>query len=349
MRAVCFRGMEDVAVETLADPGIETPGDAVVEVTTAGLCGSDLHPYFGRETGLDPGTAMGHEFVGKVVATGDEVLGFAPGDRVCAPFSTSCGTCYFCVSGLTSRCEQAQLFGWRSGGQGLHGGQAQYVRVPLADGTLVALPEAVTDDTALLLGDNLSTGYFCARLAGVGPDGVYGVIGCGTVGLLAICWAKRLGAQQVIAIDLVASRRDRAAALGAETCADEEEFKASISEASDGRGADAIMELVGLPAAQRLAWETVRPGGTLSVIGCHSEPHFAFSPADAYDKNLVYRTGRCPARHLMPRLARELAREPMDLQWCTTHRFSLDDGVRAYEVFAGHQDGCVKAVLDVSN
>jgi alcohol dehydrogenase len=347
MKAVCFRGVEHVAVETVSDPNIDAPGDAIVEVATAGLCGSDLHPYFGREVGLDPGTVMGHEFVGTVVEVGENVASFSPGDRVCAPFSTSCGACYFCARGLTSRCEHGQLFGWRSEGRGLHGGQAQYVRVPLADGTLVAVPDALTDDAALLLGDNLSTGYFCARLAGVGPGGVYGVIGCGTVGLLAICWANRLGAERVIAIDLVAARRERAAALGAQTCADEAAFKAAIDAASGGRGADAVMELVGLPAAQRLAYETVRAGGTLAVVGCHAEPGFAFSPAEAYDKNLIYRTGRCPARHLMPELLEELAREPMDLGWCTTHRFALDEGVRAYEIFAGRRDGCLKAVFDV--
>ena len=345
MQAVCFQAVEKVAVESVADPAPLRPTDAVVAVSVAGLCGSDLHPYFGREAGLDSGTVMGHEFVGRVVAAGAEVRGFAVGDRVCAPFTTSCGHCIYCASGLSARCEQGELFGWRSGGRGLHGGQAEFVRVPLADGTLVAVPDEIEDETALLLGDNLSTGYYAARLAAVEPGSIVAVIGCGTVGLLSVAWARRFDAARVFAFDPVESRRALAGRLGAETEVDEESFTAALLEATAGRGADAVMEVVGLPAAQRLGFELLRPGGTLASIGCHAEPRFAFSPGDAYDKNLVYRTGRCPARRLMPMLARELARQPLDLDWCVTHRFALADGVAAYDVFAGRRDACVKAVL----
>jgi threonine dehydrogenase-like Zn-dependent dehydrogenase len=345
VQAVCFQAVEKVAVESVADPAPLRPTDAVVAVSVAGLCGSDLHPYFGREAGLDSGTVMGHEFVGRVVAAGAEVRGFAVGDRVCAPFTTSCGHCFYCASGLSARCEQGELFGWRSGGRGLHGGQAEFVRVPLADGTLVAVPDEIDDETALLLGDNLSTGYYAARLAAVEPGSIVAVIGCGTVGLLSVAWARRFDAARVFAFDPVESRRSLAGRLGAETEVDEESFTAALLEATAARGADAVMEVVGLPAAQRLGFELLRPGGTLASIGCHAEPRFAFSPGDAYDKNLVYRTGRCPARRLMPMLARELARQPLDLDWCVTHRFALADGVAAYDVFAGRRDACVKAVL----
>ena len=349
MRGVCFQRVEQVGVETIPDPTPLRPTDAVVEVSLAGLCGSDLHPFFGREAGLDPGTVMGHEFVGRVVAAGADVRGFAVGDRVCAPFTTSCGRCFYCRQGLSARCEHGELFGWRSGGDGLHGGQAEFVRLPLADGTLVAIPDEVDDETALLLGDNLSTGYYCARLAAVEPGSIVAVIGCGTVGLLSIAWARRFDAARVFAFDPVGERRSFAERLGAETAADEAAFRAAMLEATAGRGADAVMEVVGLPAAQRLAFDLLRPGGTLASIGCHSEPRFAFSPGDAYDKNLVYRTGRCPARWLMPKLARELANRPMDLDWCVTHRFALSDGVAAYEVFAGRRDGCIKAVLHTTD
>ena len=345
MEGVCFEGLEHIGIRTLDDPHLEQPGDAIVRVELAGLCGSDLHPFFGREQGLDVGTVMGHEFVGTVVAVGAAVSTMTDGDRVCAPFTTSCGTCYFCRQGLTSRCSRGQLFGWRSGGQGLHGGQARLIRVPLADGTLLRIPEGMDDETALLLGDNLSTGYFCAEMTGIRSDGVYVVVGCGTVGLLAIACALRLGAGRVFAIDPIVSRLDTARGLGALGFADPEAASQAVRDATQGRGADGVMELVGLPEAQRAAFEVVRPGGTMAVIGCHCTPHFAFSPAAAYDRNLTYRTGRCPARYYMSWLAGDLADNPMDLSWCITHRFALGEAERAWETFAHRRDGCIKAVL----
>ena len=143
MNAITFQDIESLAFEQAADPEIRDATDVIVRVQAAGLCGSDLHPYFGRERGLDPGTVMGHEFVGEVVAVGSEVQTLSLGARVVAPFTTSCGDCFYCGIGLTARCERGQLFGWVQDGVGLHGGQAELVRVPLADGTLVAVPEDV--------------------------------------------------------------------------------------------------------------------------------------------------------------------------------------------------------------
>lgn len=345
MQALCFDSIEKVTMREIADPAIEETRDAIVRVQLAGLCGSDLHPFFGRELGIDRGTVMGHEFVGEVVAMGDDVRDLKVGDRVCAPFTTNCGDCFYCLQGLTSRCVHGQLFGWRSEGGGLHGGQAQYIRVPFADATLMAVPDGLSNEAALLLGDNLSTGYFAAEMAGVSEQGVYGVIGCGTVGLLTVAAAKRLGASSVVAIDPNPSRAAMAERLGAIAFTSEEEASDAVSERTQGRGADAVMELVGLPAAQKFAYRLVRPGGTMSVIGCHCTPHFAFAPSDAYDKNLTYRTGRCPARHYMSRLAGDLARNPMDLSWCVSHTFSLDDAVEAYDTFAYGKHDCVKAAL----
>ena len=345
MKAICFEDVRRVAVRDLPNPCLEDSLDAIVQVHTAGLCGSDLHPFFGREQGIDRGTVLGHEFVGEVVAVGDAVSSVSVGQRVCAPFTTNCGDCFYCRTGLTSRCTRGQLFGWRQQGQGLHGGQATMVRVPLADTTLMTVPEGTSDETALLLGDNLSTGYFAAEMVGIAPEGVYAVVGCGTVGLLAIQSAFLMGATRVIAVDPTPARLEIAAVLGAEACSSPDQAMNLVRQFTDGRGADGVMELVGLPEAQELAYQLIRPGGTMSVIGCHCSPHFAFSPADAYNKNLHYRTGRCPARHYMPLLAKRLAQSPIDFSWCVTHQFSIDQGAEAYEVFAGRKDGCIKAVL----
>ena len=346
MHGVCFRAPHAVAWSEVADPRIEQPGDAVVAVEVAGLCGSDLHPYFGRERGLDPGTVMGHEFVGRVIDVGADVHAVRPGDRVFAPFSTSCGRCADCARGLTSRCERGQLFGWRSGGVGLHGGQAERVRVPLADGTLKRVPDGLSADAALLLGDNFSTASYCADLAGIGPDAVTAVIGCGPVGLLGIVAARALGASAIVAVDPVAERRARAAALGAVAVAPGPEVGARVTALGGRRGADCVMEFVGLPDAQRLAWEVLRPGGVIAAIGCHSAPTFAFSPSEAYDKNVTYRTGRCPARHYMDLLTPRVVAEMSDIAAVVTHRFAPQDCVRAYDVFAQHRDGCIKAVFE---
>lgn len=346
MQGVCFRAPGVVAWDAVPDPQLQQATDAIVAVELAGLCGSDLHPFSGREVGLDPGTVMGHEFVGRVLEVGGDVRAVRVGDRVYAPFSTSCGRCVPCLGGLTSRCERGQLFGWRNGGAGLHGGQAERVRVPLADGTLKPVPEGLSAEAALLLGDNFSTACFCADLADIDPDGVTVIIGSGSVGLLGIVAAKMAGARKIVAVDPVLERRMRAASLGALAVAPGPDVTEAVASIGGSRGADSVMEFVGLPAAQRLAWEVIRPGGVMAVIGCHSAPSFAFSPAEAYDKNLTYRTGRCPARHYMDRLTDRVVDELPHIAQVVTHRFDPADCVRAYDVFAHQRDGCVKAVFE---
>lgn len=346
MFGVCFEAPGVVRWRGIEDPRLESPTDAIVAVEVAGLCGSDLHPYLGREVGLDPGTVMGHEFVGRVVAVGDEVRDVKVGDRVHAPFSTSCGTCEDCRAGLTSRCARGQLFGWRSGGVGLHGGQAERVRVPLADGTLVRVPDGVSADVALLLGDNLSTAWYCASLADIRSDAVSVVIGCGPVGLLGILAARDRGAGAIVAVDPVPERRERATTLGATAVEpDADVVRQAIASLGGERGAHSVLEFVGLKPAQRLAWEVLRPGGVMAAIGCHTDV-FAFSPAEAYDKNLTYRTGRCPARAFMAQLSARVQQDLAHVADVITHRFAPEACVEAYDVFANHRDGCLKAVFD---
>ena len=165
MKAITYQGVESVRYEEVPDPAIEEDGDALVEVEIAAICGSDLHVYHGRETGLDVETVMGHEFAGRVVATGSSVGGLHTGDRVVSPFTTCCGRCFYCSEGLSARCASGQLFGWVESGAGLHGGQASLVRVPLAATTLFKIPDDLESGEALVLGDVLPTGYHCATMA----------------------------------------------------------------------------------------------------------------------------------------------------------------------------------------
>jgi threonine dehydrogenase-like Zn-dependent dehydrogenase len=346
MRALTYQGVRRIAYETVPDPSIVEPGDAVVAVRASAVCGSDLHVYHGRETGLDAGTVMGHEFTGEVVAVGRSVTTLQVGQRVMSPFSTSCGACFYCRAGLTARCSAGQLFGWVERGAGLHGAQAEFVRVPLADATLIACPDEVDDAAALLVGDVLATGFHAARQADVVPGGSYVVLGCGPVGLMAVVAARHLGAEALYAVDDVPERLALAERFGA-TALDRRQVDvpAFVREATGGRGADGVLEAVGSEAAARLAFDLVRPGGTISIVGVHHEARFAFSPGEAYDKNLTVRIGRCPARHYMEALLPLAATLRPDLAAIFTHRQPLSAGPAAYELFAGHVDGCVKVLL----
>lgn len=344
MKALTYRGVESLACESVPDPRIEAPGDVVVRVEVAGVCGSDLHVYHGRER-PDPGTVMGHELAGEVVAAGAGVVDFAVGDRVVAAFTTSCGDCFYCRIGLTARCERGELLGWVEDGRGLHGSQAESVRIPLADGTLARVPEGLTAELALLAGDVLATGFYGAERAGVEPSAVAVVVGCGPVGLCAAVAARELGAERVFALDPVPERRALAARLGAEALDPGADAVEAVREATAGRGADAVIEAVGTPAATRLAVDLARPGATIAAVGVHHEATLALSPAEAYDKNLGYRSGRCPARHYLPRLLALLAEGRFDLAPLISHRFPLDRGAEAYALFAARSGGCTKAVL----
>ena len=336
MKALTLHGVRDLRYERQPDPAIHDGGDVIVAVEVAAICGSDLHPYHGREMGWDPGTIPGHEFVGRVVEVGERVTSLMPGDRVVSPFSTSCGSCFYCRRGLTARCEQGELFGWVEDGSGLHGAQAEYVRVPLADSTLVPVPAAVRGEEALLAGDVLSTGFFCAELGGVGSASVVAVIGCGPVGLMAILAARELGAERVYAVDRLAERLALAEVFGA-TPVDFAQVQpaAVLREATDGRGADIALEAVGSPDATRLAVDLLRPGGTL-----------AFTPGEAYDKNLTYRAGRCSARVYLEKTLPLVAEGRWPLGRLITHRMPLAEGVRGYQLFDRKEEGCIKVVLE---
>lgn len=346
MHALTFHGKETIRYEVVPDPGIEAPTDAIVKVSACAICGSDLHPYFEREKGLDHGCAMGHEFVGEVVELGKAVKTLRIGDKVMSPFTTSCGECFYCRRGLTCRCERGQLFGWRSKGHGLHGGQAEYVRVPLADSTLVRIPGGLPEETALLLGDILSTGYFCADQAAIRPDAVQVVVGCGPVGLMAIWAARQLGAENIFAIDSIPARLAKAAEWGATPINYLKENPVeTVRSATEGRGADAVMEVVGSGSAGRSAFELLRPGGAFSAVGVCTDQHLAFSPVEAYDKNLTYKVGRCPARHYMERLIEPAIRDAEQLNTVFSHRVPLSEGPEYYRVFAERAEDCLKVLL----
>jgi len=343
MKALTFIGIEDIIYETVADPGLINPTDVIVKIHCCAICGSDLHVYYGREAGIDQHTCMGHEFAGEIVEVGRDVKTLKVGDVVISPFTVSCGHCKI---GLTSRCVENQLFGWVEKGKGLQGGQAEYVRVPLADATLVKLPKGVSIEEGVLAGDVISTGFYSAKQAQIKRDGVYAVVGCGPVGLMAILGAREYGAEKVYAIDKEQSRLDVAKQFGAIPI-DTSKSNAIeiINEASQGRGADGVMEAIGNAFSLQLSYDLVRPGGIISSVGVCTDKYLPFSPVQAYDKNLTYVSGRCPARAMMPTIIPLIQQKKYPFESIITHRMSLSEGKRGYDVFANKKDNCLKVML----
>jgi 2-desacetyl-2-hydroxyethyl bacteriochlorophyllide A dehydrogenase len=356
MRGLTFQGIESVEFQNdLPDPVIVHPTDVVVRVIKAGICGSDLHQYHGREV-VRAGTIPGHEFAGEIVEVGSDVKKFKVGDRVFAPFTTSCGECFYCSNKLSSRCSSWQLFGYLppadevDEGRGIQGAQAEFIRVPAADPTLLPLEDGISLEAAVLLGDNFTTGFFCADMGQIQPSGITVVIGCGSVGLCAIVGAKSLGAEHIVAVDFVADRQRRAANLGATVCSPDDAFDvvASLASQLNRPGADTILEAVGIPSAQDLAFRLVRPGGTISAIGVHTAKTFTFSPGDAYDKNITYRAGRCPVRSYLDSLIRKVQDGELVIptnEIITHNDVKFEDGVQAYEQFSQRSDDCLKILL----
>lgn len=354
MQAATFQGVRQVRVLDKPEPQVLDPGDAVVEVELAGLCGSDLHPYRGNEVGIEAGTTMGHEFTGRVVEIGSAVRRIRPGDRVLSPFSTACGVCGPCRRGLSSRCQQGALFGWIEHGRGLEGAQAQFVRVPLADSTLLVREPTLSAVEALLLGDVVATGFHTAVRGGVDAASTVAVLGLGAVGLAAVLACRQRGAASVVGLDAVPERLELAAAFGATVvpiAADgrtrtQEEIVDEVRRLTDPEGVAVALDAVGSPQATELAVALLRPGGVLSIAGVHTEPHFAVSPAAAYDRNLTFCIGRCPVRSHLEELCQLQTAERMPIERLVTHRIPLREAGAAYRMFDERRDGCIKVLFE---
>ncbi|KAJ2223211.1 hypothetical protein IWW45_008400 [Coemansia sp. RSA 485] len=357
MKAVVFKKPYSVAYQEVPRPTEPGEGEAIVRVMACGLCGSDIHPYRGAEKGLQRDTVCGHEFAGIVEEVGQGVQ-LKPGQRVAASFTTACGHCWFCSHGLSSRCDTVQLFGWinEENSCGIHGGQAQFVRVPYADGTLMVLPDHVSFEEGVLVGDIFSTGYFCAKNAlsalsdaKMAPSEMtVAVVGCGPVGLCAIISARLLGVETVYAIDRVQSRLNLAKNLGAIAIAPGDspiDAACAASATRSGRGVDAALEVVGAYDALDLCFRLVRPGGVVSSVGVHAhDKGFPISPEQCYDKNITFRSGRCPARSLMSEVCSML--DKADISRVISHRVPLSSASEMYAKFESQAPGVFKVIFD---
>jgi threonine dehydrogenase-like Zn-dependent dehydrogenase len=346
MKALTFNGIENVIYESVKDPEITQPTDVVVKVKCCAICGSDLHVYHGRESGLDDHTCMGHEFAGEIVAVGKGVKSLHVGDEVMSPFSVSCGECFYCKIGLTSRCVKSQLFGWVEKEAGLHGGQAEFVRVPLAESSLIKLSDGVSIEEGVLAGDIISTGFYSAKQAQIKPNGVYVVMGCGPVGLMAILGARVYGAEKIYAVDREPVRLKMAERFGAMPInTSSADAIGRVQDGSEGRGADSVLEAIGSEFSLQLSYQLVRPGGIISSVGVCNGKVLPFSPVEAYNKNLTFITGRCPARAMMPGILTLIQQKKFPFHDIITHRMSLKDGAEGYRLFAAKKDDCLKVML----
>lgn len=341
MKAVVLAGVGDLRLQEVADPVIESPGDAIVRVTMTGLCGADLFPVHGHTPGFEDGTILGHEFVGIVEAVGSAVEAIRPGERVVSTSTISCGTCAHCRAGRASQCLERALFGYSGVYQRLDGGQAERVRVPFAERCLYPVPDAVSDDAAVFVADMLPTGYNAVRRSDAVPGDVIAVLGCGSVGLMAILFATRV-ARGVIAVDGIEARRRLAADLGAMAVAPDE-AESAVAEATDGLGADAVIEAAGSAAALGTAIRLVRGLGTVSVVGAHFEPDFPLDNARMFEREMTLRVTWGHGFSDRERLLAMLAAGTIDPRPAITHRFPLAEAQEAYRVFDARE--AVKVLL----
>lgn len=313
-------------------PEILNPKDAIVKVTLSSICTSDLHIIKGFVPRAKSDIVLGHEFVGEVVAIGDDVKKVSVGDRVSANCETFCGECYFCKRGWVNNCING---GWELGCR-IDGCQAEYVRVPYADNGLTKLPDSVSYENALFVGDILASGYFGAEMCEIRKGDTIAVIGAGPVGLCAMMCAKYMGAGKIIAIDIDKTRLKIAQEQG---LADE----VFTPETCDITNADGVIECAGTSETFQLAWKIARPNAIVGVVAMYEENQILPLP-QMYGKNLTFKTGGVDANKcdLLVKLIEE---KKISTDFLITHTFSLDRILDAYRLFEEKPEGCLKIAI----
>jgi len=336
MKAVVFHGKLDVRLEDRPIPKIMDQTDVIVKVRYAALCGSELHVFRGHQPSKT-GFIMGHEATGEVVEVGSEVKNHKKGDVIVMPFTLSCGECFYCEHGYSSRCIKGLLFGCPL----LDGSQAEFLRVPLADGTAVKAPPGIDEKKLVLMADIFPTGYFAASNAFRGMDdetiqqSTVVLIGCGPVGLCALINALEYKPKHLLAVDRVESRLALAKKLGAEPWNDQtdrEGLEKRVKELTDGRGADTVIEGVGHADALKTGFDLLRPWGNISSFGVHNE-EIPWTGNQAYGKNLRIQMGRCSVRSVFDEALKVLEKNQDKLDFMTDKIMPMSQALEGYDIF----------------
>lgn len=389
MKALCWHGTNDIRCDTVDDPRIEDARDVVIKVTSCAICGSDLHLMDGLMPDMHSGDILGHEFMGEVVEVGSPNHPLRKGDRIVVPFNINCGECRMCRMGLYSCCQRsnrngdkaAEMFGYPIAGLfgyshilgGYSGGQAEYVRVPMADFAPIKVPEGMSDDDVLFLTDIFPTGYQGAEQCDLKGGETVAVWGCGPVGFFAIQSARLLGAERVIAIETVPERIELARRAGATHFIDfaKEDVYERIREITHGEGADAVIDCVGMEAdaghgqggilssikekvapaerefALSQAIQSVRPGGVVSVPGVYGGP-LSINMGQIVQKSLTLRSGQTHVKRYLEPLTKLIQEGKVDMTSLISHRSGdLADGPDLYKAFKEKRDGCTKVVFNL--
>jgi len=345
MKAVILQPENKLALGDAPEPKLQEHDDVILKVTTAAICGTDVHVKHGQFPGIPPGTIMGHEFVGVVEEVGQDVARFKPGERVSVPAAVYCGTCKACRRGEVQHCSNGGM--WGGGeifGKGLSGAQTQYVRVPFADTCLVPIPDQVPDEQAVFVGDVLSTGYYAACEGHIRTGDTVVIFGCGPIGLGALVSAWQFGPKQVLCVDMLANRLALAEHYGARVIdAGRGEVVERIRQMSGGEGAEVVIEAIGAAESFSQALKCVRRGGTVSVVGLFSRP-VEFPLQELVYHGLHLSMGLSSLAR-MNELMSLLETGRIDLGPLATHIFSLSEALKAYDLFENHKDQCIKILL----
>lgn len=327
-----YEGPGSITVaDGLPRPTLRSPREAVVRVSWSGICGTDLHPYRGEIPAFAGGTILGHEFAGTVVEAGAQTS-FQPGDRVFASDIVACGRCRLCSRGWHYQCPSVSLFGYSTVvGESLDGGQAEYVRVPFADVVLAAIPDGVSAEQALFVGDVLTTAYAAVEAAGIVPGDTVAVVGAGPLGVLAAMCASAVGAGEVLVAEPDAKRRKLAAEAGVRAL-EPAEFSDTVRSACGGYGAPAVIEAVGSDPALTTAIDAAGPHGTVVAVGAHHSTAFPLPTREAFGRELTLRFVVGDPIRLRDRVFALLRAGLIDPVRVVTHRLPLSDAAKGYEL-----------------